>query len=56
MTAATLSLVGSRDDGVDAVEVVADYLALSPDSTVAPTLGRVPLLRPLPKSDHPFPT
>jgi len=57
VTAATrLSLVGSRDAGVDAVEVVADYLALRPDSTVAPTLGRVRLLRPLPKSNRPFPT
>lgn len=39
----------------DAVDVVADYLASLPDSTVSPVLGRVRLLRPLPPPLHRFP-
>jgi len=39
----------------DAVEVVAAYLASRPDSAVAPELGRVRLLRPLPRSPYRFP-
>jgi len=54
--ASGLSLTRARNGGVDAVDVVADYVASSPDSTVAPGLGRVRLMRMLPKPEHPFPS
>ena len=41
--------------GIDAVEIVARHLAGLPDSTVAPTTGRVRMQRPLPAPAHGFP-
>jgi hypothetical protein len=39
----------------DAVDVVARYIAAQRDSTVAPAVGRVRLLRPLPAPSYRFP-
>jgi hypothetical protein len=46
----------SRPGGgaMDAVEVVAQYLASLPDSIANPVLGRVRLLRPLPRPRYLF--
>jgi 2',3'-cyclic-nucleotide 2'-phosphodiesterase (5'-nucleotidase family) len=54
-TGAGVRLIGVRGgDAKDAVEVAAAYLASLPDSTASPVLGRIHLLRPLPRSPYPF--
>jgi S-sulfosulfanyl-L-cysteine sulfohydrolase len=52
---AGVRLVPAPDGGrLDAVEIVARYLAAQPDSSVSPKLGRVRLLRALPSSPYRF--